>query len=150
MRRLFRGRAAAGGGMLSAAALAPLVDMLTILLVVILRTWSVEAPPQLPEDGFALPVSRSEEPVQRGVIVDVAANGLYVDGWRAGSTRFYAKSEQVLVREVYEALQARGGSRVEIRADREAPWSVVGKVLFTAQQAGFEDVQLVAVSRASL
>ena len=27
---------------------------------------------------------------------------------------------------------------------------LVGKVLFTAQQAGYEDIQLVAVSRASL
>ncbi len=43
-----------------------------------------------------------------------------------------------------------GGDTVVIRAHQEAPWKLVGKVLFTAQQAGYGEIELVAVSRASL
>jgi len=140
----------AASGSLSAAALAPLVDMLTILLVALLRSWSTEAPANFAEEGFALPLSRQEAPVDRGVTIDVGTSGLYVEGWRAGSATYWTDSDDVLVTEVYEALQSRGGTRAVIRAHKDAPWSLVGKVLFTAQQAGYGDVELVAVASTSL
>ena len=59
-------------------------------------------------------------------------------------------ADDVLITDVHEALKRVGGTAIAIRADEEAPWELVGKVLFTAQQAGYEDIQLVAVSRASL
>lgn len=151
MRRpLFRKGAGAGDGTVSTAALAPMVDVFTILLIALLRSWSQDPPVDMVEAGFQLPLSRTENPTGRGVAVDVAAKGLYVEGWRAGSSEFWAASDDVLITEVYEALQARGGARVEIRAHKDAPWALVGKVLYTAQQAGYADVELVAVSQSSL
>jgi biopolymer transport protein ExbD len=151
MRRpLFRRSTTGGSGEVSTAALAPMVDIFTILLIVLLRSWSQDPPIDMVEAGFQLPLSSTESPTGRGVAVDVAAKGLYVEGWRTGSSEFWAESEDVLITEVYEALQVRGGSRVEIRAHKDAPWSLVGKVLYTAQQAGYSDVELVAVSRSSL
>ena len=148
-RRMFQGGRHGGGG-LSAAALAPMVDMMTILVIAVLRTWSTDAPAQLPEEGLRLPLSAQEAPVHKGIVVDVGADGLYVEGWRAGSAQYWADSDGVMVTELYEALQVVSGSHITIRAHEQAPWSLVGKVLFTAKQAGYEDVELVAVSRASL
>lgn len=148
-RRMFRGSGARSGG-LSATALAPMVDMMTILVIAVLRTWSTDAPAQLPEEGLQMPLSAQEAAVHQGIMVDVGAEGLYVEGWRAGSAVYWADSEEVMVTELYEALQAVSGTRITIRAHDQAPWSLVGKVLFTAKQAGYEDVELVAVSRASL
>jgi biopolymer transport protein ExbD len=144
-----RGGGSSATGRLEAASLAPMVDMLTILVVAVLRTWSTDPPVEIPEANFALPLSAQEVALNRGVTVDVGVEGLYVEGWRAGSSAYWIESDDVLIREVYEALQTVGGSRVTIRAHRDAPWELVGKVLFTAQQAGFENVELVAVSRAS-
>lgn len=135
---------------LSTASLAPMVDMLTILVVAVLRTWSTDPPVEIPEANFSLPLSAQETPLNRGVTVDVGVEGLYVEGWRAGAAAYWITSDDILIREVYEALQTVGGNRVTIRAHQDAPWELVGKVLFTAQQAGFENVELVAVSRASL
>jgi biopolymer transport protein ExbD len=149
-RALFRGGTGDGGSGISTAALAPMVDLFTILLIALLRTWSQDPPVDQVEPGFQLPLSSQEAPTGAGVAVDVGAGGLYVDGWRAGSSAFWIESEDVLVREVYEALQGRGGTRVEVRAHKDVPWALVGKVLYTAQQAGYTDVELVAVSRASL
>lgn len=148
-RRIFgrRGRRSAG---LSSAALAPMVDVMTILVIAVLRTWSTDAPAQLPEEGSRLPLSSQEQAANKGIMVDVGAEGLYVEGWRAGSSTYWADSDAILIDEVYESLQNLSGSRVTVRAHEAAPWSLVGKVLFTAQQAGYENVELVAVSRASL
>ncbi|MFT5685063.1 MAG: biopolymer transport protein ExbD [Myxococcota bacterium] len=150
-RRMFSRRSSgSSSAQLSTASLAPMVDMLTILVVAVLRTWSTDSPVEIPEANFSLPLSAQEAPVNRGVTVDVGVEGLYVEGWRAGASEYWMESDDVLIREVYEALQTVGGNRVTIRAHRDAPWALVGKVLFTAQQAGFENVELVAVSRASL
>lgn len=150
MRRLFRRQTAGPGSGLSTAALSPMVDLLTILLVAVLRTWSSDPPIQDPEAGFRLPISREEAAMGRGVTVTIGTEALYVEGMRAGSVAFWTKSEDVLVTDVYESLQAMAGQKVLIRAHREATWELVGKVLFTAQQAGYSDVELVAVSQASL
>ncbi len=150
MRRLFGRGARSGGSGLSTAALSPMVDLLTILLVAVLRTWSADPPMQAPEAGFKLPLSREEVAVGRGVAVDIGLNGLYVEGNRAGSVAYWIKSDEVLVTDVYELLQVMAGSKVVIRAHEDAPWELVGKLLFTAQQAGYADVELVAVSQASL
>lgn len=149
-RRVFSKKGGSSAAQLSTASLAPMVDMLTILVVAVLRTWSTDPPVEIPEANFSLPLSAQEAPLNRGVTVDVGVEGLYVEGWRAGAAAYWTESDDVLIRDVYEALQAVGGSRVTIRAHQDAPWSLVGKVLFTAQQAGFENVELVAVSRASL
>lgn len=148
-RSVFKKRRSAAA-QLSTASLAPMVDMLTILVVAVLRTWSTDPPVEIPEANFSLPLSAQEAPPNRGVTVDVGVEGLYVEGWRAGAAAYWTNTDEVLIEEVYEALQTIGGNRVTIRAHQDAPWALVGKVLFTAQQAGFENVELVAVSRASL
>ena len=149
MRRTLTKRPPPSGG-LGAAALAPLVDLLTLLLVAVLRTWSTDPPVSVPEEGFELPISREERPATKGVVIDIGENGLYVQGWRAGSTEFWTSSEDVLIEGIQSALQSQGGTRALIRAHRAAPWQLVGKVLFTAQQSGYSEIELVAVSQASL
>jgi len=84
------------------------------------------------------------------VIVDVGRKGLYVDGDRSGSVAYQLGSQDVLIEELYGELQARAGKRVIVRADADTPWRLLGKVMFTAQQAGYVEVELVAVSAASL
>ena len=128
-----------------------MVDLFTLLIVAVLRTWSAEPPAETPEGDLDLPRSRAEVPPPRGVVVDVGEEGLYVDGWRAGSATYWASADGVLVTDLYAPLQQRAGQgTVVIRARAGAPWQLVGKVLFTAQQAGFEQVSVVAESRASL
>ncbi|MCK6506242.1 biopolymer transporter ExbD [Myxococcota bacterium] len=150
MRRPLRKAPVVAAGGLAAAALAPMVDMLTILLVVLLRTWSTEPPLSLAEQALVLPTSRGEAPLGAGVRIDVGPEGLYVEGRRAGSVAFHLQSDEALVTEVYEALQARGGDRVVVRAHQDTPWRLLGKVMYSAQQAGYDEIELVAVSAASL
>ena len=148
MRRLFRAQPAGSGPAL--AALMPMVDIMTILLVAILRTWSTQPPMQPVEAGFELPISRSEGEPSLNMAIDVGMDGIYVDGFRAGASQFWRTSDKVLIPEVLDALHAASPARVRVRAHADAPWTLVGKVLSTAQHAGVGDVELVAISQASL
>lgn len=148
MRRLFRPASHSSGPAL--AALMPLVDILTILLVAILRTWSSQPPLQPVEADFALPLSRAEGEPSLSMAIDVGMEGIYVDGFRAGSSQYWSTADAVLIPGVLDALAAAGPDRVRVRAHADAPWQLVGKVLSTAQEAGVADVELVAISRASL
>ena len=151
MKQLFSTRPTTSGSALSLAALAPMVDLLTILIVVVLRTYSTDPPLKIDgEPGFQLPQSIEETPAPRGITIDIADSGIYVEGWRTTSSTHWAQSEDILIPELQDALHRLRGQRALIRADQDAPWSVVGKVLYTAQFSGYEDIDLVAESRASL
>jgi len=148
VRRLFHTNAPPPGP--SLASLLPLVDILTLLLVAILRTWNTQPPMPQIESGFALPVSRAEAEPSLGLTIDVGTDGIYVDGFRTGSATHWTRAKEILIPELLDTLHAAGAQRVQVRAHREAPWKLVGKVLTTAQEAGVSDVELVAISRASL
>ena len=59
-RGLFSRGGSASAAKLSTASLAPMVDMLTILVVAVLRTWSTDPPVEIPEANFSLPISAQE------------------------------------------------------------------------------------------
>lgn len=149
-RRLFRGAGSGGAGELHSAALAPMVDMITLVFVAVLRTWSADPPVRVPEGDFTLPRSVGETGAPLGLTLDIGKSGLYVDGYRVGSTEYWAASEHALITDLLEVLQARQGDKVVVRADQDTPWSMLSKVMYTAQQAGYADIELVAISRASL
>ena len=149
MKRLFRRTPSVTQG-LAAASLAPMVDLFTILVVAVLRASSPEAPIEVPEPDFDIPLSIQEHPTMKGVVIDIGKDWIYVDGWRMTSSQYWLNSEDIVIREVYAALQMRAEKQLKIRADSEAHWELVGKMLLTAQQAGYTDIELVALSNSSL
>lgn len=149
MRRLRPGTLSSTGSDLGAASLAPLVDILTLTLLFLLRAWSADPPVRLGED-FQLVRSAGEEESPRMLAVDLSPRGIHVGDVRIGGARYYQDSEEILVRELYDVMLARGGEPVALRVDARVSWVIVRKVLFTLQEAGVSDVHLVAESKAGL
>lgn len=149
MKSLFKRQAQEDAG-LGVSALAPMVDLFTLLVIAILRSSSPEAPLQLAEEKLRLPISTLENPTGKGITIDVGTDGLYIDGWRTGSSKYWERSDQLLIRDLYEGLQTYPNGHIKIRAHSESQWSLVNKVLLTCQQAGFADIELVALSNSSL
>lgn len=148
-RRLFRQTASDRLPGLDVGALAPLVDMMTLMLVFLLRSYSTEAAPAPPDGPFQLAGTVSEEPRKTAVEILVSPEAVYIEGRRAIAVAYLP--EDLLVREVYEPLlAARGKTRVEVHADRTIPWGVLKRILHTARQAGFEEISLVGANTSSL
>ncbi|MCB9746668.1 MAG: biopolymer transporter ExbD [Alphaproteobacteria bacterium] len=147
MRRL---RARAAPAPAGVAALAPFVDLMTILLVFLLRSYSTD-PPILPDDpSFALPSSVEEEAVDHATRLIITDEAMFLGKARVAGCRYYVEQDDTLVVELHERLIGAPPPRLQIVADEDTPYVLLRKVLFTAQQAGVQDLTVVAASRASL
>lgn len=135
---------------LTAAAFAPMIDLFTILVVAVLRGASPEPPLELPSQQLQLPISKTENDTTKGVVIDIADDGIYVDGRRTTGTQYWLKNEQQVITDVYQILQQRPGEALRIRSDEGIPWMLISKVLLTAQQAGAKEIELVAMSNKGL
>ena len=127
-----------------------LVDVLTVLLVFLLLSYSSDQSIRPSDSSFVLPTSAHNATADPARALDITLDGIYLDGFRRTGVRWYLEHDEDLVREIYGALQQRPGERLQLRADASVPYRVVRKVLFTARQAGIEDITLVARSRSSL
>lgn len=132
------------------AAFAPMVDLLTILLVFLLKSYSTDPPVRPDDPTFDLPRSTAIAEVNHVLALDLTDHGVYLGGARVAGTRYYLEQDQALITELYNAMLQSPGTRVQIRADEDLPYVMVRKALFTLQQAGIQDVTVVAVSRSSL
>lgn len=148
-RRLFRSDEGSLAPGLDVGALAPMVDMMTLLLVFLLRSYSTEAAPAPPEGPFELAGTVSEDARRPAVEVLVSAEAVYLDGHRVIAVKYLP--DALLIHEIYDPLLAmRGRDRLEVHADKGVSWGVLKRVLHTARAAGFEEISLVAANKASL
>jgi len=148
MKRLFSRKATPS--MLHIAALAPLIDIFTILVVAVLKSSSAVAPPQLPEPQTQLPISAQKQSIQQPDTVDIGKDGIYFNGNRVSSRAYWEQQSAPLIQELYESMLANPPEKLQIRADSAVPWTLIDKTLATARQAGCTDVELLAIQTDSL
>jgi biopolymer transport protein ExbD len=149
MKRLFRRQEADLSPGLDVGALAPLVDMMTLLLVFLLRSYSTEAAPMPPEGKFELAGTVSEEERKTAVVILISQEAIHVEGRRVVAVDYL--SDDLLIRELYDPLLIiRGKPRVEVHSDKNIPWGVLKRVLHTARAAGYQELSLVAANTSSL
>ena len=135
---------------LGIATLAPMVDIFTILVIAVLKASSPQPPLTLPEGTMELPLSAQEDISMDQLVVDIGKDGIYVDGFRVTARSYWEQTEDILITEVYSSLQQHAKREVKIRVDRDVPWSLISKALHTAQQAGYEDIEMLVISKSSL
>ena len=145
MRRLRRGASPEGGPGLDIGALAPMVDMMTVILVLLLRSYATDPAPMPPEGRLELADTLSEDPRRQATEILVSDEAVYVNGHRVIATAYLP--EQLLIRELYDPLLLmRDKKRIEIHAHRAVTWRTLERVLHTAQSAGYEEIALVGIA----
>lgn len=148
-RRLFRRDEPTVAPGLDVGALAPMVDMMTLLLVFLLRSYSTEPAPAPPSGAFELAGTTSEDPRRSATEILVSGEAIWIDGRRVIGTPYLP--EDLLVRELYDPLLTiRNKQRIEVHADHAVPYAVLKRVFYTARAAGFDELVLVGANRASL
>jgi len=143
-RRLFRHRVDSAGVGLDVGALAPMVDMMVLLLVFLLRTYSTDLAPAPPNESFMLANTSADGDRAGGIELIVSPQGIYVNGHRVAAWEFIDGNG--VIEPLYAILlQVRPKVRAEIHADASVPWKRLQRVLQTAQAAGVEEIALVGV-----
>ena len=148
MKRLFTSTAENQG--FSEAALAPMVDLFTLLVIAVLRASSPEPAIQLSDPSLSLPVSTSETARSQGAVIEVGQQGIYLNGQRTTSTKYWLNQDDPLIRELYQSLLHLSQTKAELRIHGELPWKIVEQCITTAQQAGYGDISIIALSSSSL
>jgi biopolymer transport protein ExbD len=138
--------------------LTSMVDMFTLILVFLLISYSTGGQLMYMVRDILMPESTSKEQLDLTVEVGVAQDKVYVDGVLVMDSLkdWYAKKE-LLIPALYEQLKLRAEElkkkaensplvnftgKVTIQADRQIPFYVIKKILFTVDRADFPNMSL--------
>jgi biopolymer transport protein ExbD len=159
IRRLHRRRRPATDGN-TRLKLTSMMDILTTLLLFVLKAFVAEGEVATPPLGVSLPSSSIEDAPEASVVVAVSADAILVAGQPvatvpgalAGTDLVVDGLDATLVeaRERMEHLAALRGvdapvPKVTIQGDREMEFRLLEKVMFTCGEAGFGEVALAVV-----
>jgi len=127
-----------------------MVDVFTLLLVFLLASFSTDSPVRASDRGFSLPRTTSEKAVPQASAVDLTKESIFLDDVRLASSDYYSERSDALVQELYWPLLKMEKGPLLIRSDADMPYSMLQKLIFTAREAGWEEIALVAQSKKSL
>jgi len=146
----------------------PMMDMMTILLVFLLKQFSIQASAMA--GGLSLPTSTSEKTTTEALKIAVTQNAIMVEGdavtpvlnhavdpsvKRDGANGYYITPLVDVLTKHKNRLQkiaALGGSAFDntatIMVDKATPYRLLSEVLYSAGQAEFRNYRLVVIKGA--
>ncbi len=130
-----------------------MLDMFTILIIFLLKSYSAEGIIlTIPADLY-LPYSTTQSAPEPGLVIELSKNALIVDGTVLPvNLDEIERSDSLLIPELLENLTARVRwyeqisavnpevdftGRMVLEGDREVPFRLLKKILYTCGQAGF-------------
>ncbi len=129
--------------------LTSLVDMMVILVVFLLQSFSAEGQLITPAAGLELPTSQSGERVPSGLIVEVGPQRVIVAGRDVLATTDLASADStglaVLTAALSAITTAADQSQILVQADRHLAYADLSQVMRACAQAGWSDVSLVVL-----
>ena len=148
--------------------LTAMVDMFTILIVFLLKSFSSSAVTINPHKGLDLPQSSAyKEPIEALKLI-VATDGIYVDDKRIvvvnsgkiAATEFDPE-DQDFIKGLYDELNTQAlkskeiagknedvqfDGKIVMQADSRLDYNVIKKVMYTSSLAGYADMKLATLS----
>lgn len=130
--------------------LTSMVDMFTIILVFLLKSYSTSAVQMNPSQDLDLPTSRTGDEPMEGLKLIVTQEKILVDDenvmlWT--EVKKGSKKTRPLL-QLYKRLnqeKSKNDTKVVIQVDRRVPYKKLQKVMQTSAMAGFSDFRLVTM-----
>ena len=146
-----------------------MVDMFVILLVFLLKSYSTSPVNITPKQGMQIPASTSlTEPVDVVKLI-VAQDGIFVEDKKVMDLEHgrvpagaIDKDDPTFLKPVFDALDERAklaksiskvndsfefDGKVLMQADRQLPYEVLQKVMYSSMMAGYADVKLAVAQK---
>ncbi len=125
--------------------LTSLVDMMTILLVFLLKSFSMEGNLMTPAAGLQLPTSTSRDQALPETSVEVTRSEIRVDGRSVvtiAASEADAGDDVPALAIALEGLAVGEDAAVTIQCDRDQEYHLLERVMATCSRAGFTDFSL--------
>ncbi len=142
-----------------------LMDILTTLLLFVLKSFVVEGEAVTPVPGVTLPESTSHAAAQSAVVIAIFDDVVMMDGEVVATVSKSSRSRDLLIdaladrldesrRQSIEIAKMRGDTedfvgRVSIQGDRDIHFAIIQRVMFTCSQSGFENIALAVIESSS-
>lgn len=130
-----------------------MLDMFTILIIFLLKSYSAEGIILTIPADLNLPHSTTRNAPEPGLVVEVSSNVLTVDGTIIDvDLNAVTNSDELLIDNLYEHLMTKAEQyeeiyrlhpnadftgRLVLEGDRDIPFRLLKKILYTCGQAGF-------------
>jgi biopolymer transport protein TolR len=141
----------------SSVNLISMMDILTVLLLFLLKSYVAEGEVMVPAPGVKLPVSTAEQTPRASLIVAIDGDAIRVGNDRVVSASEAMATDDPIIEPLAERLQllranpdqiapaataAVDPRLVTIQGDRAIEYRLLRKVMFTLSRNGFENVSL--------
>ncbi len=148
--------------------LTAMVDMFTIIIVFLLKSFSTSAVNITPQEGLKLPYSSSYTNPVEGVKLVVSKNGIFVQDEQVVifengqlASKDQDPQDPSFIKSLFAALDKEAEKSKEIakvneeykfdgkivmQADQQLPYSLLKKVMYTASMAGYADMKMAVMA----
>lgn len=130
--------------------LTSLVDILTVLLIFLIKSFSAEGSQVNPVSTVTLPVSSSKTAAKVMTSIEITPVELQVNGTPVASMSSIGRSDSLCISALYNALAKSNVSEVKgevmIQADKNIEFEVVKKVMYTCSKAGATDFTILVIN----
>ncbi|MCC6278114.1 MAG: biopolymer transporter ExbD [Oligoflexia bacterium] len=145
-----------------------MIDMFTLILVFLLKSYSSSTVTLVPGQGLNLPGSTATNPGIEALEMTVSSEGIFVDSKQIikfDSGRLPAsvmdKADNRFIRPLFEALNEQAtkskgiaeknedvkfDGKIILQADRSIPYALLKQVMYTATIAGYSDFKFAVIS----
>jgi biopolymer transport protein ExbD len=136
-----------------------LMDILTVLLLFLLKSFVVDAESVTPVPGVDLPRSTSEETPQESLDIVILGNGILLGGELVCSAEELARGDLYLesLGQGLEAMRKRSEhiaslkkqgqrqTRVTVQGDRALEFQLLERVMYTLSESGYPNISLAVI-----
>jgi len=152
-----RHRARAGLKASTSVNLISMMDILTVLLLFLLKSYSAGGEVMVPQPGVKLPESTSESSPQASLIISIDGDAIRLGSEKVASVADVVASGDAGIPSLAERLPAAAHEEsstaakvtpVTIQGDRNIEYSLLRKVMFTLSQSGYDNVSLAVLRKA--
>mgnify|MGYP001581099687 CR=1 FL=1 len=150
------------GIVLATLTLTSLMDMMTIILIFLLKSFSAEGDILAADPKLKLPVSTSRDAPKMKLIIQLSTDDIILDGLKVAEVKDAGSSQDLLIKPVYDALMKntkrmefigrenpslKFAGEVVIQGDRRIPFDLLKKIMYSCGQAGYGNISLAVMSR---
>ena len=128
--------------------LTSLVDVMVILLVFLIKSFSVEGSLIPVPESVALPLSTSETPVEQIRNIEVTNSGIVVGEKMLVTHKEYTDADSLLVKPLYgwlEEQELTENDRIMLQSDRDIEFNIIKRVMYTCSRAGITDFKVLVI-----
>jgi len=131
--------------------LTSLVDVLTVLLIFLIHSFSAEASDVNPVKSLSLPESSSKKNPRDLASVEITPRDIQLNGMHVATLKSVKDyGSELEIKQLYEELakigMADNKKEIMIQADKSIEFSVVKKVMYTCSKAGVSEYTVLVIN----